>query len=218
MQQQLIEMHHFVLPPMVTLVGLYVLFGLKRPGLVRTKDRYVPLGPLYGMPSGDVMMFTMVGVALCVRGWWICGAVVPLVVSFDRIFLGLHDIAQVLVGILFGTIIYWIFSITHSIWTVIINWVLAFVLPLAVFSDPLLDDVRKGDWDNLQGWVLVDMGYLWFDIVYCAPAELLVIENEGLRLAVAVIGTVTWHICYHYQTRNGVSLVKWFKRMGLNNH
>jgi hypothetical protein len=32
------KMHHFVIPPMATLVGLYVLFKRRRRGLVGTDD------------------------------------------------------------------------------------------------------------------------------------------------------------------------------------
>jgi membrane-associated phospholipid phosphatase len=205
-QLQLMKMHHFVIPPMVTLVGLYVLFKRRRPGLVVTDDTSTSLGSFYGMPSGDVMLFTIIGAAVGEHGRPICGAVIPFIVSLERLLLGLHDITQVVVGMLFGFVIYRAFCAINEVWAIVINWVLAFFLPLTVFFDPELKDVRKGDFDNLQGWAIIDMGYLWFDVIYCAPPELRIFGDQGIRLTVAVVGAILWHVAYYYQSLNGISL------------
>jgi membrane-associated phospholipid phosphatase len=210
MQLQLMEMHHFVLPPMVTVVGLYVLFRQRRPGLTVTENGPVSFGTYYGMPSGDSMFFGIVGGLLWSKGKRILGVIVPVIVALERVVLGLHDASQVIVGVAFGVGVYWLFTTQNWARVIEVNWALAFFAPLVVFFDPALRNVRKGDFDNLQGWVIIDMGYLWFDVIYCAP-ERMVIADEGIRLWIAAGGAMIWHIVYYFQSLNGISFVKFGK-------
>jgi membrane-associated phospholipid phosphatase len=211
-QSHLATAHHFLLPSMVTVVGLFVIFKQRRPGLQRRPDgTLAPLGTFYGMPSGDAFMFATVASALWASGRKFAGGLVAVLVSFERVFLGLHDVRQVMAGVAFGVATYAAFAVGNRLLTVIVNWVLALFLPLLVFLDPALADVEIGDFSNLQGWVIVDMGYVWFDFVYCAPRELRLITGDGLRLAVAVVGELAFHVAYTYQVQTGLSLVRWWQ-------
>jgi hypothetical protein len=117
-------------------------------------------------------------------------------------------------GVIFGIATYFAFMAGRPLLTLVLNWLSAGLLPLIVFTDPALADVEKDDFYNLQGWVIVDFGYLWFDFVYCAPPELRLIHiaHDGLRLAIAFGGLLLFHIAYTWQSLAGVSLVRWGKR------
>jgi hypothetical protein len=192
---------------MLTVIGLYTLFRMRRPGVVVRGEERRPLGTYYGMPSGDAMMAAICGAALWKHGARLLAIILPIAVSFERLFLGLHDLRQVAAGVAFGWGFYLFLTTGNTTFNLALNWILAFVLPLLVFADPALADVRKGDFDSLQGWVIVSMGYLWFEVLYCAPPGMQ-FGTEGTRLGIAVGGALLLHIAYTYSALNGVSLVR----------
>lgn len=202
-KDHLCHLHHHILTPMVTLVGFYAVFKQKRPCMRKSSGRII--STYYGMPSGDAMFATLVACALFkqvpIFALFICVAT-----SFSRVALGYHSIIQVAVGILFGIILFTMDHLEHAF--LIMNWILAAFLPLAVFFDPKLDIVEKYDWYNLQVWVIVDASYLVFDLFYCAPKDLCLISNCGNteKIIISIASALGLHVASYIQSAAGFSI------------
>lgn len=209
-KQHLCHLHHHILTPMVTLVGFYAIFKQRRPCMRKSTGKTI--STYYGMPSGDAMFATLVACALFNQApffaFFIC-----LATSFSRIILGYHSIQQVVVGIIFAIILFMMDHLNHAF--LIMNWILATTLPLAVFFDPKLDVVEKSDWYSLQVWVIVDASYLVFDLFYCAPEEFCLISNcSNTKKVIITIGSaIGLHVASYIQSSAGFSISLFVKSL-----
>ena len=210
--QALCQFHHFIVPAMVTLVGLYAVFKQRRPGMRLVNGKYVPFGTYYGMPSGDVLMAATLGCLAFENEHRVFGVLLPLAVAFSRVVVGYHSVEQVVVGALFGVGNYEMSKLLNENGFVIVNWILALLLPLIVFFDHNCDCVEKYDFDNLQVWVVIDIGYLTFDILYCAP-ECLYGQRSGARLTAAAMLTFFSHVLSYKMCEKGFSITLFVKHL-----
>jgi membrane-associated phospholipid phosphatase len=96
---------------MVTLIGFYVILKRKQPGMQFLNGRYVIFGTPYGMPSGDGMLRGLFSTFLIQKGRFCLGLGLYLLVSFEQVILGHHNIFQVIVGFSLGVLIY---GISHN--------------------------------------------------------------------------------------------------------
>lgn len=163
------RLHHFVIPPMVTIVGFYTLFKQRRPTLLARNGETKKFSTYYGMPSGDAMLATFMACMIMESGRKGFAILLILAVCFSRVILGYHSVMQVTVGTLFGFIIYNASLYLGEATFTVINWTCALFLPLLVFFDEKLSKVEKYDYDNLQVWMVVDLPYLTFDMIFCSP-------------------------------------------------
>jgi hypothetical protein len=93
------EMSHLMVIPMCTIVGLYLVFRQKRPGLITATQR--SLGTPYGMPSGDAL-FSALFATVLFPNHSIVAIVLILSVGAARLIRGYHTVPQFFVGWIFG--------------------------------------------------------------------------------------------------------------------
>lgn len=208
-REAMARLHNIVLGPMVTVVGLYAVFKQRRPGMRLVDGKYVRIGTVYGMPSGDSML---AAVLCCVMFGRAPRTAVFLWLSVcaSRLLVGFHDFTQVTAGSAFGFAYMALRRAVGERAFTVLNWASAGLVPLLAFLDKELAEVQKYDYYNIQLWVIVDISYLCFDIIYCAPEGLRMFAglSEGWRLTVAFACSWCWMIAYQYCYRNGISISK----------
>lgn len=209
MRDVLVDLHHLILLPMVILIGLYTIFKQKRPGQKLVNGKYKMIGTLYGMPSGDSMYGAIICYLLYPKSP-LFGVFAWLSVCCSRVLVGYHNIQQVTVGSLFGFLYIFIRNRINREMFVIFNWLLATFLPTLVFFDDNLIEVNKFEINNLQLWTVADYSYLTFDVLYCAPEKLCLLNGltDGMKLFVSFCGSFFWLVLYQYLLRNGISISK----------
>ena len=178
------SLHNLVVVPMVTIVGLYMMFKQRRPGMY--KDTQLPHGSLYGMPSGDAMFSSMVGTKIFAIDP-LFGLAIALLVCSSRVIRGYHTILQVSIGAFIGHACVRMHQVYEAQYQAV-SWVLAFVLPfLVVFDKKLRDSITPGTLYNLYSWVVCDLSVLIFDVVVCPPEPLDLFKGwgSGKRLLLA---------------------------------
>lgn len=166
-------LHRLMLVPLCTIVGLYLIFKQRRP--CYNCNTQCCLGCVYGMPSGDSLAAGACGVALS-QLCFPLGLLLIVAIPFSRVVRGYHTVLQTFVGSMFGI------SSAIALQCLgpkyqIIHWVLAFVLPYLVLFDPNCAKQKKGDIYNLHAWLWSNSGFLFFDILVCAPKSIVILPN-----------------------------------------
>jgi len=178
LERVLHHIHRLLLVPLCTILGLYLTFRQKRPCGIPNTDKAI--GSAYGMPSGDSLASAAFATSLfpyCP----ILAIALFFLVPFSRVIRGYHSILQVIVGSMFG--VCYSLLLTHGGDTfILINWVLAFVLPLLTLFDPAMKKQRKNDHYNYCSWLISNLGILSFDIAVCAPSKYDLFSNYSKRV------------------------------------
>lgn len=210
--EKLCHLHHFIIPPMVTLVGFYAIFKQRRPSVHLVGGKYVAFGTCYGMPSGDVLMAATLGCTAIDNGYVLVGVLLTVFVSFSRVVVGYHSIDQVIAGALFGGVSFSLSKVMSEEHFVCLNWLLALILPMLVFFDKHCECVEKNDFDNLQVWVVIDIGYLTFDMFYCAPTCISGLRS-GTKLVIATLSILVSHVLSYKMCETGFSITLFTKKL-----
>jgi membrane-associated phospholipid phosphatase len=168
----LCRLHNLLIVPTDLLIGLYLVFRQPRPGRIRTSDGYRPFGSIYGMPSGDSLFGALIGTTVFPRNP-IFGVIVLFSVAASRVVRGVHSILQVTVGLLFG-IAFALLSQWKPIEMQLLFWGGSLLLPgLMYFDLTVIEDAKFGGPNNLFLWYLFGVSTVVFDIVVCAPDQVL---------------------------------------------
>lgn len=210
----LCELHHFILPPMVLIVGLYGIFRQRRPTRKYINGVYYNLGTIYGMPSGDAF-YSGVICYLLFKKAPIFSILLITCICFSRTVVGYHTIPQVVVGVFSGILLCFLKDNIPHLTFVRLNWLTSSYLPLIIFFDKKFEIVDVGDYNNLQIWVVIDSAYVAFDYFYCAPKELMLFPDmpAGPRLAISIGLVLFFHLLSTYLYTNGISIVKLIKNV-----
>ena len=195
--QLLSSLHNLIVVPMVTIVGLYLLFKQRRPGVYR--DTKLPHGSLYGMPSGDAMFSAMLGARLAASAP-LFGALIPLCVAASRVARGFHTVVQVTFGAFIGCVCVAAQAAFGARFQ-LVSWAFALVLPMLVlFDKPLKESITPGTFYNLYSWVVCDLATLIYDVVVCAPPSIDMFAgmSVGRRLLLA---NLLKFLCFTIGTR-----------------
>jgi membrane-associated phospholipid phosphatase len=173
-------LHNLTLWPMVAIVGLYLIFKQRRPGMRPVTKR--PHGCFYGMPSGDAMFATIVASLIFPRNRYFAILLI-LSIAASRVARGLHSVLQVFFGIVGGFLV--VFLSRHYRATFqIVTWVFSFLSPFLTFFDRRLQGTcDPGYVYNLHSWVVMDLGILAFDILVCPLGGIECVT--GTRIVVA---------------------------------
>jgi membrane-associated phospholipid phosphatase len=173
-------LHNVILWPMVAVVGLYLIFKQRRPGMRHATGQ--PHGSFYGMPSGDAMFAASVVGFIFPKHRWLA-ALVMTSVAASRVVRGLHSILQVF----FGTITGCLAAFLYRRWGApfqIATRIFSFFSPFLTFFDRRLRGTcDPGCLDNLHAWVVQDLGVIAFDILVCPLGGFE--RVTGARIAVA---------------------------------
>jgi hypothetical protein len=99
-----------------------------------------------------------------------------------------------------------------------LNWIIGFFLPFLAFFDDALQTMQHDGANDLQLWVIVDLGYLFFDLIYCAPPGFRIFWflSDGTRLAIACFLSLMAHGTYQYciEGGHGESMrIVWFREL-----
>lgn len=208
----LCELHHFILPPMVLIVGLYGIFRQRRPTRKYVNGIYYNLGTIYGMPSGDAFYSGVICCLLFKKAQFF-SILLIISVCFSRTVVGYHTIPQVVVGVSSGILLFILKENIPPLTFIRLNWLSSSYLPLIIFFDKKFEIVDAGDFNNLQIWVVIDAAYVAFDYFYCAPQELMIFPelSDGVRLAISIGLVLFFHLLSTYLYMNGISIVKIIK-------
>jgi membrane-associated phospholipid phosphatase len=183
-QRDVAALHRVALVPMVTFVGLYLVFRRRRPGVVAATGR--TLGTAYGMPSGDSILAAVAAAAIFPSSRAFA-LLVAASVGASRLVRGFHTVPQVAAGLLIGAAIAWLAASAGNAF-VVANWLCAALLPPLAWFDRAQKDVRPGDFGNVTIWVIWNFPTLLFDVIVCAPdgADILGAAPIGARLVVVL--------------------------------
>jgi hypothetical protein len=99
---------------------LKLAFHLPRPFWVDERVRALSVETTYGLPSGHAQTATAVwgGLATQIKQRWVWAVIVVLVIliSFSRLYLGVHFLGDVVAGWVIGGLLVWVFARWGSAW------------------------------------------------------------------------------------------------------
>jgi membrane-associated phospholipid phosphatase len=179
--------HNQMVVQMVGLIGLYVLFGQKRPGIDPVTRK--ALGTPYGMPSGDAMLAGVIGAGLIYKRP-VFASLVTILVCGSRVLRGYHSILQVLFGALIGvglSLGYFFIGASFHLFCLIVSLFLPFVV---YFDKSLVGHAIPQNVHNLYAWTLGGLSVLVTDVVLCPQKEMKWFEflTDSQRAWIAILG------------------------------
>jgi membrane-associated phospholipid phosphatase len=181
--------HNQMVVEMVALVGLYVVFGQRRPGKNPTTG--LALGTPYGMPSGDAMLSGIIAAGIFDKRPVFASLLVILACG-SRVLRGYHSILQVFAGLLTGIGIslgYFYIGSRFHLFCLIVSLFLPFI---TYFDKDLVGHAVPQDVNNLYAWTLGGLSVIVTDIVLCPRKDMDWFEylSDSQRAWISIIGRV----------------------------
>eukprot|EP01133_Synstelium_polycarpum_P017762 gene17762-21185_t len=163
----IVHMLHRAAYPLVLGVGLYAIFRQRRPCLCDG----VPVGSIYGMPSGDAMAGGILAAFLIDKAPFypmfsrILGVLLMVCVCFERTILGYHSVGQVVTGTTIGFFLHF-YSTRVPQWVLIIDIIAQWVLcAVALQLDKTLV-YAPNDPNNLFVWFIWGASFQVLVLIY----------------------------------------------------